>query len=671
VSSRPRVAVLGGGIAGLAAAWRLSEPGWEGQFASITVLERGFRLGGKGASGRGAHGRIEEHGLHVWLGHYDNAFRLVRDCYAELDRDRTDPRCPIRRWEEAFIPAGQLGLFDSGPGGWAPWVATFTQNRQLPGEPGADGCAASVVEMLLRSALLIRDFYVSLDFGRAAVPRVSLSTSPVPPRPSASRAALGALTSTVLAVSTQLLALAGLGAQRLAGPGGAAAINAAFDPLLGRLRTALGTDVRARRLHDLVDLVRSVLSGMAADGLGSDRDAYDAINHLEFRDWLRGHGAQESTLQSAIVRGQYDLVFSHQDGDPARPRFAAGWGVNLSAKLWFDYKGAIFWKMRAGMGDVVFAPLYQALCARGVRFRFCTRVDELVPARNGSVIGSVVVSQQEPTAYDPLVRIKELPCFRSAADDRNPMQATRQVLRGGADFDLLVFAIPPGAGRSVCHRLSAQRPEWRAMFDRIGTVATHAFQVWLQLNERSLGWAYPGTTVSAFAKPFDTWASMSHLLELEDWSGVAPPATLGYFCSTLPSTACNDGALYTRTQAVHFLDQYSRHFWPNATDPVTRTFRWDLLCAADDIDGPDRFATQFWTANTDPSDRYVQSLPGTDSYRLRPDRSGYANMHLAGDWTDCGINAGCIEAAVVSGLQAANGILGRPRWDRISGQFLR
>ena len=150
MSSRPRVVILGGGIAGLTAAWRLSEPGWEGRFASITVLERGFRLGGKGASGRGVHGRIEEHGLHVWLGHYDNAFRLIRDCYAELDRDRTDPRCPIRRWEQAFRPAGQLGLFDSGPGGWAPWVATFTQNRQLPGEPTTDGRATSVVEMLLR-----------------------------------------------------------------------------------------------------------------------------------------------------------------------------------------------------------------------------------------------------------------------------------------------------------------------------------------------------------------------------------------------------------------------------------------------------------------------------------------------------------------------------------------
>ena len=56
-------------MAGLAAAWRLSEPGWQRRFSSITVLEASGRLGGKGASHRGRHGRIEEHGLHVWLGH--------------------------------------------------------------------------------------------------------------------------------------------------------------------------------------------------------------------------------------------------------------------------------------------------------------------------------------------------------------------------------------------------------------------------------------------------------------------------------------------------------------------------------------------------------------------------------------------------------------------------
>ena len=80
-----------GGMAGLAAAWRLSEPGWQDEFESITVYQRGWRLGGKGASSRGPNGRIEEHGLHLWLGYYENSFRLLRECYAELDRPDDRP----------------------------------------------------------------------------------------------------------------------------------------------------------------------------------------------------------------------------------------------------------------------------------------------------------------------------------------------------------------------------------------------------------------------------------------------------------------------------------------------------------------------------------------------------------------------------------------------------
>jgi uncharacterized protein with NAD-binding domain and iron-sulfur cluster len=55
---------------------------------------------------------------------------------------------------------------------------------------------------------------------------------------------------------------------------------------------------------------------------------------------------------------------------------------------------------------------------------------------------------------------------------------------------------------------------------------------------------------------------------------------------------------------------------------------------------------------------------------LRPDESGYDNLVLAGDWTDCGMNAGCIEAAVMSGLQAANALLGRGRFHRIRGFYM-
>ena len=108
--TKGRIVILGGGMAGLSAAWRLSEPGWRDRFESITVYQRGWRLGGKGASSRGRHGRIEEHGLHIWLGSYENAFGLLRDCYTEIDRATTDPDAPIRSWDQALIPADTIGL---------------------------------------------------------------------------------------------------------------------------------------------------------------------------------------------------------------------------------------------------------------------------------------------------------------------------------------------------------------------------------------------------------------------------------------------------------------------------------------------------------------------------------------------------------------------------------
>jgi hypothetical protein len=105
-------------------------------------------------------------------------------------------------------------------------------------------------------------------------------------------------------------------------------------------------------------------------------------------------------------------------------------------------------------------------------------------------------------------------------------------------------------------------------------------------------------------------------------------------------------------------------------DEEANTFRWDLLVGGGARLGEDRFDSQFWRANVDPSERYVLSLPGSDKYRLRTDASGYENLVLAGDWIDCGLNAGCLEAAVMSGLQAANVLVGNPITDRIAGYYM-
>jgi uncharacterized protein with NAD-binding domain and iron-sulfur cluster len=217
------------------------------------------------------------------------------------------------------------------------------------------------------------------------------------------------------------------------------------------------------------------------------------------------------------------------------------------------------------------------------------------------------------------------------------------------------------------------------MVDHVGTVATQAFQLWLSADSSELGWDRPGVTMTGFLKPFETWSSMDQLLAVEQWPADDRPQTVTYFCNTLPTASFpdrNDRDFpkreheRVRENAVAFLREGVRHFWPGAVDEKENTFRWDLLVGGGERSGEDRFDSQFWRANVDPSERYVLSLPGSDKYRLRTDASGYQNLVLAGDWIDCGLNAGCLEAAVMSGFQAANALVGNPITDRIAGYYM-
>src|SRR5215510_11734263 len=146
-------------MAGLAAAWALTDPLPDSAVESVTVYQRGWRLGGKGASSRGRHSRIEEHGLHVWLGYYVNAFRLLGQVYDELDRPGTAPDCPISSLRDAFLPAGRVGVAENDDGFWSPWVATFTG---VAPEPADVAPPLSVARFVIRSVQLLVDLSSSL-----------------------------------------------------------------------------------------------------------------------------------------------------------------------------------------------------------------------------------------------------------------------------------------------------------------------------------------------------------------------------------------------------------------------------------------------------------------------------------------------------------------------------
>lgn len=682
------MAILGGGMAGMVAAWRLSEPGWRERHESITVYQRGFRLGGKGASSRGVHGRVEEHGLHIWLGYYDNAFRVMRECYEELDRPTTDPAARLQDMADAFLPANEVGLEDRHGDEWQHWVSAISGNDHLPGVDELAG-PLDPLELVRRAVALIRDFLLSVG----VTPGVHLGTSPEP-RPDGP-----ALAPTIAATMLPLVLEAGSGLRSasLGGPS-LAPLDALLAATGARLREEVLDDPRSRRVWQLLALVLAVARGVLAEERILDPRGLRDLNDHEFGAWLASHGAPPEALDSSMKRGLSDLVFGFEDGDLGRPGFGAGLGVFLTFRTFLDFKGSIFWKMAAGMGDVVFAPMYQVLRARGVDFEFFHRLDALHLSPDRTRIERITMGRQAHLApgvprYEPLVRVRDLPCFPAeplidqlAADPsiadhaleshwcRWP-DAEPRVLRDGEDFDTVVFAIPPAMAQHTCAELIADNPAWAEMVANVRTVATQAFQVWLRASEPELGWPYPGTTVSGYVTPFDTWASMPQLIDPEDWPDDDRPGTIAYFCSVLdaPWPPDADGPAYERDQqarvrahAVRFLREHIGHLLPGA---ASDGFRWDLLCgsAADDESA---FDSQYWRANVDPSDRYVQSLPGSDRYRLRPDESGYDNLFLAGDWTDCGLNAGCIEAATMSGLIAANAVDGRARFHRIAGSYL-
>jgi uncharacterized protein with NAD-binding domain and iron-sulfur cluster len=349
----------------------------------------------------------------------------------------------------------------------------------------------------------------------------------------------------------------------------------------------------------------------------------------------------------------------------------------------------------------VFTPLYEALRDRGVDFRFFHRVDRLRVSDDGMAIDAVDIGVQARLAvgtdhYDPLVDVGALRCWPAAPRhdllDGTDGYAAEEfeslwsrvpdvetvTLRAGTDFDAVVLAIPVGMHRVICRDLidNARTPAWRAMTDGLRTVATQSMQLWLSVDEAKLGWNALDVTTSGYPGAFHTYASMSELAPVEQWPPDDHPATIAYFCDVFAAADPPgvDDVDYPRRElervrrdAVEFLRRDIRHLWPNARG--VDDFRWDLLCGAGDAIGEARLDAQYLRVNVDPSDRYVLSLPGTSRVRLRADASGYTNLWLAGDWTDNGLNAGCIEAAVVSGIQAANAVLGRPRLDRVAGYY--
>ena len=231
-----------------------------------------------------------------------------------------------------------------------------------------------------------------------------------------------------------------------------------------------------------------------------------------------------------------DMGFAFEDGDVTRPRLAAGVALRGAMRMFFTYRGSLFWRMNAGMGDIVFAPLYEVLKQRGVRFEFFHRLVEMKvsPKREGvtphvsALHFDVQAKVKQGQEYKPLVNVHDVPSWPSRplyeqllrgnqleAEGRSfeghweTRKAASKILKVTTDYDLVVLGVGVGALPYVASDLIEREPRWREMVEHVKTVPTQSFQLWLRRDMSQLGWIHPPVNLSGFVQPFDTWADIA------------------------------------------------------------------------------------------------------------------------------------------------------------------
>lgn len=691
MNDKPTIAILGGGVGAISTAYELTNyPDWQRNY-NVTVYTLGWRLGGKGASGRRSElaYRVEEHGLHVWFGCYQNAFHMMRNVYQELSDKNLAPDSPLQNCFDAFQPHDRISLVSQAG---ITWTTEFAVNNGLPGDdpqealpqPGEPTKPAQYVVSLLDS----------IDNQLERATGGMLAGASAADVPSALTAALRLLSIPLNLSKGPIHALFGAARALVRMPGwhDSPVHQSCLSHLLDRLhRRLIGAfynnaafSPSALNLIYNADLYIPIIRGIIADGVLSR--GFASIDDYEFRAWLKRHGAVLADI-SPIVKVIYDPCFAYKNGDPNTPDFAAGTALQAHFRLLFTHKGHICYIMQSGMGDIVFAPLYLVLKQRGVKFEFFRRVRDLRLSDDGKHVESIKIEVQKTprgAVHKPLHYVKGLPvwpnkpCFEEIGEiDPGGLESQKPnyevcdeyILRRGPDFDAVVLGISIGALPFLCRSLIQHNQQWKDMIEHVKTTPTQAVQLWLNKSAAELGWDKgtpwpPNQRALAvgFEEPFDSFADFSHVLPHEDWTADDQVRQVLCLCNCLPfrsiegveSTA--DATRLVFDNALNFLKTKASYIFPKGTLHDTNELDWSFLVDRNGGYGEQRLKSQYCRANIEGSELYVLSVAGSTKYRLHPAKSGFDNLFLAGDWTWNDINIGCVEAAVISARLAADAV---------------
>lgn len=167
-----KIVIIGGVSAMTAALYLTEQRDWQ-QHRTITVYQQGWRLGGKGASGRNAARgqRIEEHGLHVWFGAYVNSFKTIETVYTKLQRPVDSP---LSTWQQALKPHSFIALEEYINDQWQTWPIDFLL---LPGNPAEGSLDITPWDFIKMTLAWLKKWILDLQLAaKKANKNIKLST---------------------------------------------------------------------------------------------------------------------------------------------------------------------------------------------------------------------------------------------------------------------------------------------------------------------------------------------------------------------------------------------------------------------------------------------------------------------------------------------------------------
>lgn len=703
--TKKKIAILGGGLGGLSAAYALtSRPFWQRHY-DITLYQLGWRLGGKCASSRQAseHDRNLEHGLHVWLGCYHNSFRMLRDCY---EHSNWQERSSLGTVDKAVTAQNEVPCMDYLNGQWYFWPLRYPKH---PGKPGNGFLGSFSLWHGARETLGAVADQHSRYRDAAKLPDVKLSEPP------------GALAAHINSDKNPIDAAHELARSMPVNsgkhkPGHHQSLLWLLDESKANHQASYDEsppkDPFLHRMWVMVDLGIAIVRGLIADDVLLRGP--EAIDHWEFRAWLREHGAHDATLYSGLVRELYDAGFSYRNGvtgtgikeDWGNAELAAGVAIYCTFHVSINYSGSVCYELNAGMGEVVIAPLYSALEDAGVKFEFFQNVRKLKLDNEQTGVDEIHIGQQvklkngtyQPLDEHPANGIPTWPDapFKEQIEDGSSLgnvnlesfwsgwqDASEKVLKRGQHFDHVVLAISIAGLPSICSDMvkatGAVGEKWRLMFDKVKTTQTQSAELWLDRTLDQTGWDGGAVPVDAGPEPYDVWADMDKVMKTESWPADGPKS-LNYLCGPLPGSFLDRppedtevpdlAAAEVNKSLTQWLESNAHALWPNLRD-ADGNFDWNALYDPKGRHGSERLKAQYLRANIDPSERYVLSLPGSSKHRMHAGDTLLDNLVVAGDWAHTPFNAGNVEASVMSGLAASDAIADRCEkfWSRTLGDM--